>query len=61
MKGILQGCKIIFLMKKITVLQLNQSEGFLSSMIQADSIYLSTVSASVSPERRDVLQRENYS
>ena len=61
MKGILQGCKIIFLMKEITVLQLKQSEGFLSSMIQADSIYLSTVSASVSPERRDVLQRENYS
>ena len=61
MKGILQGCKIIFLMKEITVLQLKQSEGFLSSMVQADSIYLSTVSASVSPERRDVLQRENYS
>ena len=35
MKGILQGCKIIFLMKEITVLQLKQSEGFLSSMIQA--------------------------
>ena len=32
-----------------------------SSSSHLDSIYLSTVSASVSPERRGVLQRENYS
>ena len=34
-KGILQECKIIFLMKEITVLQLTQLVGVLSSTIQA--------------------------
>ena len=64
-KGILQECKITFLMKEITVLQLTQLVGLLSSTIQTvlpaqiQFCYLQLQQVSAL-DRRNVLQRENY-
>ena len=64
-KGILQECKIIFSMKEIKVLQLTVSRSCIihhtSSSSSSDSISLSAASTSISLERGNVLQRENYS
>ena len=65
-KGNLQEYKIIFLMKEITVLQLTQLVGLLSSTIQTvlpaqiNFCYLQLQQVSAL-DRRNVLQRENYS
>ena len=65
-KRILQKCKIIFSMKKITVFAINAIGRssvihHTSSSLISDSILLPTTSTRVILEKRNVLQRENYS
>ena len=65
MKGILQEYKIIFSMKEngLAVYTISRSSiiHHTSSSSSSDSISLPAASTSIGPERRNVLQRENYS
>ena len=64
-KGILQKCKIICSMKEIgfavTTISRSSIIHHTSSSSSSHSILLPAASTSVSPERKNVFQRKNYS